>query len=129
MPTYENPVTDATEAYEALRGLAHATRSWDESAETYRVAKDARSWVTYDAIGANINTASILSRKRTPAVRLDPADRARLVCREYRQCDARCGAASGAFARYTERHRHARATDSPGDSLSPAAQPPGPPPV
>lgn len=43
------------------------------SAETYRVSKDARSWVTYDAIGANINTASILSRKRSPAVRLDPA--------------------------------------------------------
>ena len=37
MPTYENPVTDAAEAYEALRGLAHATRSWDEPAETYRV--------------------------------------------------------------------------------------------
>ena len=37
MPTYENPITDATEAYEALRGLAHATRSWDEPADTYRV--------------------------------------------------------------------------------------------
>lgn len=37
MPTYENPVTDAAEAYEALRGLAHATRSWDEPADTYRV--------------------------------------------------------------------------------------------
>lgn len=37
MPTYENPVTDAAESYEALRGLAHATRSWDEPANTYRV--------------------------------------------------------------------------------------------
>lgn len=37
MPTYENPVTDATEAYEALRRLAHATRSWEEPADTYRV--------------------------------------------------------------------------------------------
>lgn len=37
MPTYENPITDAAEAYEALRGLAHATRSWDEPADTYRV--------------------------------------------------------------------------------------------
>ncbi|MFN8183793.1 MAG: hypothetical protein U0R23_05160 [Candidatus Nanopelagicales bacterium] len=37
MPTYENPVTDAAEAYEALRGLAHATRSWEEPADTYRV--------------------------------------------------------------------------------------------
>lgn len=37
MPTYENPVTDAAEAYEALRGLAHATRSWEEPGDTYRV--------------------------------------------------------------------------------------------
>ncbi len=40
MPSYENPVVDAEEAYEALRGLAHATRSWDEPADTYRVIGD-----------------------------------------------------------------------------------------
>ena len=28
MPTYENPVADATEAAEALRGVAHATRTF-----------------------------------------------------------------------------------------------------
>lgn len=37
MPTYENPVADAAEADEALRGLAYATRSWDDPADTYRV--------------------------------------------------------------------------------------------
>ena len=37
MPTYENPVDDAAEADEALRGLAYATRSWDDPADTYRV--------------------------------------------------------------------------------------------
>ena len=40
MPTYENPVTDAAEAYEALRGLAYATRSWEEPADTYRVISE-----------------------------------------------------------------------------------------
>ncbi|WP_336642381.1 hypothetical protein [Microbacterium sp. MMO-56] len=37
MPSYENPLADAAEASEALRGLAHATRTWDDPADTYQV--------------------------------------------------------------------------------------------
>lgn len=40
MPTFTNPIGDAEEASEALRGLAHATRSWDDPADTYRVIGD-----------------------------------------------------------------------------------------
>ncbi|GAA3040035.1 hypothetical protein [Microbacterium dextranolyticum] len=37
MPSYENPLADAAEASEALRGLAHATRTWNDPADTYGV--------------------------------------------------------------------------------------------
>ncbi len=37
MPTYEDPAADATEAAEALRGLAHASRVITNPSDTYRV--------------------------------------------------------------------------------------------
>jgi hypothetical protein len=37
MPTYENPATDASEAAEALRGVAHATRTFTDPGDSYRV--------------------------------------------------------------------------------------------
>lgn len=37
MATFVDPVADAAEAYEGLRGLAHATRSFEDPADTYRV--------------------------------------------------------------------------------------------
>ena len=37
MPTYHDPLADAAEASEALRGLAHASRVFDDPADTYRV--------------------------------------------------------------------------------------------
>ncbi len=37
MPTFDNPVEDAMEASAALRGLAHATRTFEDPAETYPV--------------------------------------------------------------------------------------------
>jgi hypothetical protein len=40
MPTFDNPVTDAAEASAALRGLAHATRTFEEPADTYAVLGD-----------------------------------------------------------------------------------------
>lgn len=40
MPTFQNPVTDAAEASEALRGLAHATRVFEDPADTYAVLGD-----------------------------------------------------------------------------------------
>ncbi|MGO2193950.1 MAG: hypothetical protein ACTH43_15100 [Brachybacterium sp.] len=40
MPTFHDPLADADEASEALRALAHATRSFDDPAQTYRVFGD-----------------------------------------------------------------------------------------
>src|SRR5690625_1615402 len=40
MPTFDNPLSDAAEASEALRGLAHATRTLDDPANTYAVIGD-----------------------------------------------------------------------------------------
>lgn len=37
MPTFENPAADAEEAQQALRGLAHATRSIHDPNESPRV--------------------------------------------------------------------------------------------
>lgn len=45
MPTFTNPTSDANDAYEALRGLAHATRTFEEPADTYRVIGDLLSGV------------------------------------------------------------------------------------
>lgn len=40
MPTFQDPVVDGEEACQALRALAHATRSFDQPAETYVVVGD-----------------------------------------------------------------------------------------
>ncbi|MBX3195153.1 MAG: hypothetical protein KF727_08675 [Microbacteriaceae bacterium] len=40
MPTFHNPTADAAEASEALRGLAHATRVFEDPADTYTVLGD-----------------------------------------------------------------------------------------
>jgi hypothetical protein len=40
MPTFDDPLTGAAEASAALRGLAHATRRFDNPADTYPVVGD-----------------------------------------------------------------------------------------
>ncbi|GAA5196762.1 hypothetical protein [Microbacterium jejuense] len=40
MPTFQDPVVDGEEACQALRALAHATRSFDQPAQTYAVVGD-----------------------------------------------------------------------------------------
>lgn len=40
MPTFDDPRKDATEAYEALRGLAHSSRVFTDPADTYSVIGD-----------------------------------------------------------------------------------------
>ena len=40
MPTFQNPTADAAEASEALRGLAHASRVFEDPADTYAVLGD-----------------------------------------------------------------------------------------
>lgn len=45
MPTFDNPTADAGEAAQALRGLAHATRTFDSPADTYEVIGELLSGV------------------------------------------------------------------------------------
>lgn len=45
MPTYHDPLQDAAEASDALRGLAHASRVFDNPADTYSVLGDLISGV------------------------------------------------------------------------------------
>lgn len=40
MPTFQNPTADAAKASEALRGLAHASRVFEDPADTYAVLGD-----------------------------------------------------------------------------------------
>ncbi|MBS1698369.1 MAG: hypothetical protein JST25_08215 [Actinobacteria bacterium] len=40
MPTFSNPTADADEAHEALRGLAHASRVFENPSDTYPVIGD-----------------------------------------------------------------------------------------
>ena len=40
MPTFHDPLADAAEASEAIRGLAHASRVFDGPADTYTVFGD-----------------------------------------------------------------------------------------
>ena len=40
MPTFQDPVVDGEEACHALRALAHATRTFDNPAQTYEVVGD-----------------------------------------------------------------------------------------
>lgn len=37
MPTFTDPARDASDAYEALRGLAHASRTFEDPSDTYAV--------------------------------------------------------------------------------------------
>ena len=45
MPTFHDPVADAAEASQALRGLAHASRTFDQPAEMYGVIGDLSSGI------------------------------------------------------------------------------------
>ncbi|GAA0993265.1 hypothetical protein GCM10009563_08890 [Subtercola frigoramans] len=45
MPTFQDPVADSDEATQALRGLAHATRAFDDPADTYAVIGELLSGV------------------------------------------------------------------------------------
>ena len=49
MPTFFDSTADAAEASEALRGLAHASRGFDQPAEMYGVIGDL-SWVRVTSV-------------------------------------------------------------------------------
>ena len=65
MPTFHNPTADATEASEALRGLAHATRVFEDPADTYAVLGDLLAGVRSLAQAVNqLATAHVTHRVR-----------------------------------------------------------------
>ena len=65
MPTFDNPTADATEASEALRGLAHATRVFEDPADTYAVLGDLLAGVRSLAQAVNqLATAHVTHRVR-----------------------------------------------------------------
>ena len=62
MPTFQDPVVDGEERRHASRALAHATRTFDDPAQTYEVVGD-----LLGGSDDRSNTVPISSRSRTPA--------------------------------------------------------------
>lgn len=74
MPTFDNPLADAAEASEALRGLAHATRSWDDPADTYRVIGELAAGVR--SLHQILGQLASMHSRRHDQVSTDDGDRA-----------------------------------------------------
>ena len=65
MPTYHDPLRDAAEASEALRGLAHASRVFDNPAGTYSVLGDLLSGVrSLRQVLDQVGSAHLVHRRR-----------------------------------------------------------------
>lgn len=65
MPTYYDPGADAGEASEALRGLAHATRSFENPQDLYEVLGDLLSGVrSFKQVLDQLATAHVENRSR-----------------------------------------------------------------
>lgn len=74
MPTFDNRLADAAEASEALRGLAHATRSWDDPADTYRVIGELAAGVR--SLHQILGQLATAHSRRHDQVSTDDGDRA-----------------------------------------------------
>lgn len=74
MPTFDNPLADAAEASEALRGLARATRSWDDPADTYRVIGELAAGVR--SLHQILGQLAAAHSRRHDQVSTDDGDRA-----------------------------------------------------
>lgn len=67
MPTFQNPTTDAVEASEALRGLAHASRVFEDPADTYAVLGDLLAGVrSLRQVLDQLATTHVTNRVRAP---------------------------------------------------------------
>ena len=65
MPTYHDPLQDAAEASDALRGLAHASRVFDNPAGTYSVLGDLLSGVrSLRQVLDQVGSAHLVHRRR-----------------------------------------------------------------
>lgn len=99
MATFVDPVADAAEAYEGLRGLAHATRSFENPADTYRVL------------------AEVSGSVRMLRQVLDQLSRAHADHRDIAFTDDRVPAQAGALAVADELHQAADALDEVADRV------------
>lgn len=104
MPTYTNPTSDASDAYEALRGLAHATRTFEDPSETYRVIGD--------LLGGLRSLRQVLDQ--LAAVHLSRQHHVTDESREY------SGGAAEALAAADELHQAGTLIDQADDRLSAA---------
>ena len=124
MPTFHDPLADADEASEALRGLAHVTRSFDDPAQTYRVFGDLLAGIrSLEQVLDQLATAHITHRGRAhddsgdhlagahaALAAADELHRARIL---LDQAEVRLNAAfsySGRIAWHPEPARHEPAT-------------------
>ncbi|WP_144588660.1 hypothetical protein [Brevibacterium casei] len=104
MPTFTDPARDAGEAYEALRGLAHATRTFENPADTYAVIGD------------------LLGGLRSLRQVLDQLATAHLTRQHHVTDDARdhAAGAAAALAAADELHQAGTLIDQADDRLSAA---------
>lgn len=104
MPTFTDPARDASEAYEALRGLAHATRTFENPADTYAVIGD------------------LLGGLRSLRQVLDQLANAHLTRQHHVTDDARghAAGAAAALAAADELHQAGTLIDQADDCLSAA---------
>ena len=72
MPTFFDSTAAAAEASEALRGLAHASRGFDQPAQMYGVIGDLSSG---DAVAASGISPTRPNSRGTPRCSADPSER------------------------------------------------------
>ena len=99
MATFVDPIADAAEAYEGLRGLAHATRAFEDPADTYRV------------LGEVSGSVRLLRQV------LDQLSRAHADHRDIAFTDDRVPAEAVAFAAADELHQAADGLDEVADRV------------
>lgn len=86
MPTFQNPVEDADEAREALRGLAYATRHFDAAEDTYPVLGSITRSV--EGLQQVLEQLAAWHRTNQPSAASDTGDRAAGSLEAARAADA-----------------------------------------
>lgn len=104
MPTFTDPARDANEAYEALRGLAHASRTFEDPSDTYAVIGE--------LLGALRSLRQVLDQ--LAAAHLSRQHHVTDEAREY------SGGATEALAAADELHQAGTLIDQADDRLSAA---------
>ncbi|SER92722.1 hypothetical protein SAMN05443377_11920 [Propionibacterium cyclohexanicum] len=106
MPTFDDPRKDAAEAFEALRGLAHASRSFADPADTYAV--------TGDLLGGVRSLRQVVDQLAAAHI----AHRGRA----YDDAGSQAAGATSAFAAADELHQAGTLLDAVEERLNAASQ-------